>query len=340
MPQSSGRTHLRLTTLWERADVPALPLQGDRYAVMSDFHLGDGRGADDCHHNESVLMEALAHYIENGYHLILLGDIEELWQFNMKAIIHRYGDTVYARLRAFGRGRIHRVFGNHDIDWAAAADPLWGDAQASTPEALKLVDERGEPRVLLVHGHQGSVESDRFARQSRPLVRLFRFMEPLSRGLGLYRNPATTTFPVAKKYERIMHTWARAHRVLLVCGHSHRAVFASRPYASRLREQIADLGTREGGPEEALESLRRALDEEIRRGRDVHPTEGGVPPPCYFNCGCALYSDGITALEIADGEIRLVKWGRGRDGPHGRQVYQMESLASSLEAIRDAPTMP
>ena len=31
--------------------------------------------------------------------------------------------------------------------------------------------------------------------------------------------------------------------------------------------------------------------------------------PSYFNSGCCCYSDGvITGLEIADGEIRLIKW--------------------------------
>ncbi len=31
--------------------------------------------------------------------------------------------------------------------------------------------------------------------------------------------------------------------------------------------------------------------------------------PCYFNTGCCSFSDGdITGLEIADGEIRLIKW--------------------------------
>jgi hypothetical protein len=31
--------------------------------------------------------------------------------------------------------------------------------------------------------------------------------------------------------------------------------------------------------------------------------------PCYFNTGCCSFGDGdITGIEIADGEIRLVRW--------------------------------
>jgi hypothetical protein len=34
-----------------------------------------------------------------------------------------------------------------------------------------------------------------------------------------------------------------------------------------------------------------------------------VSPPCYFNTGCCSFPDGdITGLEIADGELRLVRW--------------------------------
>ena len=34
-----------------------------------------------------------------------------------------------------------------------------------------------------------------------------------------------------------------------------------------------------------------------------------MPLPCYFNTGCCSYGDGdVTGLEIADGEIRLVRW--------------------------------
>ena len=34
-----------------------------------------------------------------------------------------------------------------------------------------------------------------------------------------------------------------------------------------------------------------------------------VSPPCYFNTGCCSFPDGdITGLEIADGQVRLVRW--------------------------------
>ena len=60
-----------------------------------------------------------------------------------------------------------------------------------------------------------------------------------------------------------------------------------------------------------IDKLEKMWDEEKDRGRDIDPAEDEDEPlPCYFNSGCALYTSGITTLEIEDDEIRLVKWHR------------------------------
>ncbi|MCU0610750.1 MAG: metallophosphoesterase family protein [Candidatus Eisenbacteria bacterium] len=341
MPQDKAFTRQRLSDFWSRGDLPVLDIAAHRFAVLSDFHLGNGRRADDFHHNEETLSAALAYYHQDGYSLILLGDIEELWQFDLTDVLGTYGETIYERLRCFGQSRIHRVFGNHDIDLASMSDPLWaGTDQSAVPEAIKLSDERGVPRILLAHGHQGSAESDRYSRLSRSFVRAFRFVEPFARSLGLYRNPITATSQIAKTYEKIMHEWARDARVLLVCGHSHRALFASRSYADRIRERIVKIQTRVAAGEDeqrrTLDKLQRELRDEIRKGRDIEPTEDGFPLPCYFNCGCGLYTDGITALEIDTGEIRLVKWNRDQAVTPRREIYQRGNLFDFLAQIERA----
>ncbi|MBN1424373.1 hypothetical protein JXA88_07445, partial [Candidatus Fermentibacteria bacterium] len=157
MAQERKLTRQRLSELWAREDIPILPLAGRPLAVLSDFHLGNGHWADDFRHNEETLSAALTQYQQDGYSLILLGDIEELWQFGLTDVLGRYGETIYERLREFGQLRIHRVFGNHDIDLAWMSDPLWETTdRRPAPEAVKLSDEKGVPRILLAHGHQGS----------------------------------------------------------------------------------------------------------------------------------------------------------------------------------------
>ena len=62
----------------------------------------------------------------------------------------------------------------------------------------------------------------------------------------------------------------------------------------------------------SLKKLRKLVREkthEESRNRDIDPVDDD-PLPCYFNTGCGLYSNGITAIEIDDDNIRLVKWHR------------------------------
>ena len=82
--------------------------------------------------------------------------------------------------------------------------------------------------------------------------------------------------------------------------------------------------------------LRRELERERRRGRDIGPlAHDGQPLPCYFNCGCGCYSNGLTNLEIEAGRIRLVKWRNDKALPPGgrRQVFQEGSLDDFLRAV-------
>ena len=61
----------------------------------------------------------------------------------------------------------------------------------------------------------------------------------------------------------------------------------------------------------------------------------GAPRPCYYNSGCCLYNDGITALELADDAIRLVKWDKGATGEVQRQIYQRGALDDILARVRE-----
>jgi UDP-2,3-diacylglucosamine pyrophosphatase LpxH len=335
----------KLTALWRSADVETLETAGRKLVVISDSHLGNGGRADDLRHNEWVLVDALRRYAAEGYTLILLGDIEEFWQFDLEDIVRRYNDSVYAAIRAFEDENVHRVFGNHDREWGSLSDPARRVSRQAgyAAEAIKLKDARGETRFLLVHGHQGSIDADKYAWMSRFFVRLFKLIEPAAIRLGVYRYRWATKSQITQDFERIMYRWAKANRVILVCGHSHRAIFASRSYAERLTERIAALRAESAdapatkGEARAnanvIARLKRHCQIEKKRGRVIVPVEAeGVQPlPCYFNSGCACYTDGITALEICDPEIRLVKWYRSE--PATRTVYNTGLMEAMIAQV-------
>jgi UDP-2,3-diacylglucosamine pyrophosphatase LpxH len=308
----------KLSRLWHDPIVPALETKGKKYVIISDTHLGDGGKADDCRKNGETLAGALDYYKKKGYSLIMIGDIEELWQFDLPEIVANYDKRVYSKMRAFGDSRIFRVYGNHDDLWACPDDPAKNNPAKSVGalEALKLKDARGRIRLLLVHGHQGTTESDKTSWFSRVVVRLYRGIEPF---VKIDPHSAATKSRITKDYERILYSWAKEKKIILICGHSHRAIFASLSYADRLKKEVERLQAvilANPGNKKLLKAtygeLRKVFDrllDEEHKNRDIDPTErSGEPLPCYFNTGCGIYTDGMTAIEIVDDRIKLVKW--------------------------------
>jgi UDP-2,3-diacylglucosamine pyrophosphatase LpxH len=343
MAQDRKLTFKRLSDLWTDTMTTTLNLADlPKLAVVSDLHLGDGGEADDLRPNVGALRAALQSYSKDGFSLVLLGDIEELWQFDLDKVAGRYEDSVYKDLQSFGRDRVIRIFGNHDVEWCCPPDPATGkEVGRGFPEAVKLATPDGE-KILLVHGHQGSVDSDRNSWFSRFVVRgLFKPIEPVARFFGLYRHPSATKSMVMEDYESVMYEWAKENKVLLICGHSHRAIFGSRSYSQILRKELDGLKKQQEKTGKAaevmrfndeIENRRLALEDERNKGRDIGPLDKEADlTPCYFNDGCGLYTDGITALEIEDDAIRLVRW--SRVGLNPREVLQEDSLKRLLLKI-------
>ena len=332
MGQDREATHKRLTEIWQDQSVGQLPIPGNKYILFSDLHLGNSGKADDFRDNEQALVRALQYYHGQGYSLILLGDIEEFWQFDLKDIRETYGESVYPAMCRFAPDRIVRIFGNHDSEWGALNDPATNRKSSLNPVAIKLVDAAGNPRVLLVHGHQGSTESDKNSWMSRFFVRLYKSVEPVFK---IDKHSDAPKSQIASEYERIFHEWAEKNQVVIICGHSHRAIFASLSYADRLllrvrelQKQIQDIETSKADRKKLLKDLEKAWDtfrREEAKGRRVTPA-GSEPPShgWYFNTGCGLYTDGITGIEIDNGSVSLVKWNRKPKPGEERVILQPE----------------
>ena len=287
----------------------------DKYALFSDLHLGDGGKADNFVHNEETMIFALNYYKNNGYSIILLGDVEEFWQFDFIKIRDRYDKNIYELLRSFPDNKVHRIFGNHDIEWNRPLDPILNNENIpeGAPEAIMLDDY-----IFLVHGHQGDILCDKKVWFSRFWARIFRIFVPIARKFG-YENYAATKSQIPKDRERLYYNWAKDNKIILICGHTHRAIFASRSYYEWLKEQIELKKTekkRYSTDKEKckelskdIKKLKNELHIEKRRGRDITPLETeGKTLPCYFNSGSGLYRKGITNIEIERDKIRLIKW--------------------------------
>lgn len=227
-----GHTYRALAAARRKAfRVPTYQLDRQRYIIFSDLHRGDRRtGADEFLPNEATYCRALAHYLERDYRLILNGDVEEGWQADYPAIVEAYADTVYALERAFarrGEGYYLRTWGNHDVEWSDPAQvrrhlgPVMGDG-ARAHAAILLGD-----RLLITHGHQGEWHSDRFAWVSRRVVR--HIWTPLQHRLGFSIERTAENAPRARQRDHLLTDWARAQRLLVIAGHTHRPLLHTTP---------------------------------------------------------------------------------------------------------------
>jgi UDP-2,3-diacylglucosamine pyrophosphatase LpxH len=297
--------HAALTRLFESPDLLSIPIENRKIVIISDFHLGDCSKADNFYPNRKIARDLLTYYGKKGYFLIINGDFEELWQFSAAKIRSSY-KTLYSLIRRLYPGKIFRIYGNHD-----EPDLLPEGERGGLPGLMIL---RGEKRPFLVtHGHLGSTESDLYGWFSKICVALFRIIEPFLIYIRILRPPQFRT-GYFHDFEYIHEAWARKNHCLLICGHSHRAVFASRSHYQELKQKMKGAGTLKDKMRYSFLILKEIL-------RKQHITFKENDKPFYFNCGCGIYKRGITAIELDEKTINLVKWDKSR-----RHVYHQAFL--------------
>jgi UDP-2,3-diacylglucosamine pyrophosphatase LpxH len=330
----------------ERATRLAVDDEKDRTVILSDQHRGDGeRGSDDFRLNREVCAAALRHYLDDGFRLVILGDIEELWECDFPEIAAAYPEIYTIEREFHDLGRLFRVHGNHDLFWRRSdvltkfLAPLFPGV--AVHESVLLEGAHGS--IFLTHGHQGEFFSDRLWRVSRLLVR--HLWKPLQRLLHVPSTGAAKNVKKRNRRELEYYGWAKQKKLLFIAGHTHRALFASLSRLDRLRSAIDGLERRRSELDRRSEDYRvitARIEENVREltERTAKEFRTGPEPvfeteeeavPCYFNDGCCSYTNGLTAIEIDGGIIRLVKWDRDT---RRRRVYEHENLRELFRRIR------
>ncbi len=297
----------------------------DRWVIFSDQHRGTRNGADDFKASERAYNAALAYYLAQGHTLAVLGDAEELWQERPRDVLRAYPRTYQLEREFHRRGRLVRFWGNHDDRWESPAavkaelQPVHGPPRLEVHESLLVqVIERGEKlgEIFLVHGHQGTFNNDRFGGLARLPVRYL--WRPLQRLTGISFNTPAKSLSTRQGHNWALYQWAVSHqRMVVIAGHTHKPVFEPHFQLSQLRQRLAERQAA-ARAEPKNRTLRREAAELAARvewiavqqmERPLDEVAGQEARPCYFNAGCCCFSDGdVTGIELADGEIRLVRW--------------------------------
>jgi predicted phosphodiesterase len=327
-----------------------LDIEQDRLVIFSDHHKGQRDGADDFATCEPAYLAALDCYLADGFTLIVLGDAEELWENRVEPVLAAYANVLAAE-RRFQPDRYTRVWGNHDDEWEAPRrvdkhlPALLGPIRVV--EGLRFaVTSNGERlgTLLLVHGHQGTLFSDRLAGVSKLVVRfLWRTVQRLTRTGST--TPATDAC-LRAEHDRTMYAWAVAHPgLVLIAGHTHRPVFSSKTHLQQIRDERRALQLMEDLAADLRRQARLAelheLESKIQQQDEACSSisEDAVDRsrPCYFNTGCCSFADSdITGIEIVDGEIRLVKWETKHGGPGRREELARAAIRSVYQALDDS----
>ncbi|HSG16391.1 MAG TPA: metallophosphoesterase [Anaerolineae bacterium] len=329
-------------------DVIQVDVQTDQFVVFSDQHKGSRDGADDFSAAEQTYNRAIAYYNRMGYTLLTLGDVEELWEDRPRPVIQAYPNTFALEAQFHAEGRYQRIWGNHDDDWRYSKQveqylaPVYGGAPLNVREGLLVNLRNGTEqlgRLLLVHGHQGTLKSDYFADFSRNMVRYL--WRPFQRLTRIPSNTPATNWRLRHSHNIAMYSWsAQQDKMLLIAGHTHRPVFESVVDDKQLQAEItaARVMLKKAPADQALKRVLGELEEELawvqRAVRGQFALEQASHPlkPSYYNTGCCCYPDGsITGVEMVAGEIRLARWNKG-DKEALREVLARASLEDVFAA--------
>jgi len=312
--------------------IRAFDIAEDKLIIFSDLHKGARNGADDFLASERAYNAALAYYFNEGYTLVSLGDMEELWEERPPSVLRAYERSLALEARFHEAERLIRIWGNHDDHWRYPAEvkkhlqKAFDSRPLKVREAQLLQVMKGEERLgvlLLLHGHQGTLDSDRYSAVSRVFVRYI--WRPIQRLFKIQRNTPAKDWKLRHGHNTAMFDWSRQQEELvLVAGHTHRPVFESRTHTGKLSElleeakrELADAGD---DPKLRRDVSQLLAELEWVRAQERQPPEAGdaaaFDHPSYFNTGCCCFLDGdITGIEIANGRIALIRWPNDDDQP-------------------------
>jgi len=298
-----------LETLFQEAS--EIPLsRRDRLVIFSDLHVGNRRRGDDFLKNADLFVDVLGrHYLDQGYGLILNGDIEEMLRFSLTEIESGWPDLYELFGRFYAAKRLHKIVGNHDI-----ALPLYREYpfHGILRDGLKL--RYRDDVLFLFHGHQASSFQTRF----NVLVGLS--LRYIARPLGIKNYSVSRSTSRQYRTEQRVYDFSHADRIASVVGHTHRPLFESLSKIDSLRFRIEQL-CRNYTTARPREKKRLAEDIQLHKQEleqiYEHEREPGsrrsiynsqLLIPCLFNSGCCIGKRGITAIELHDGRIALVHW--------------------------------
>ena len=182
--------------------------------------------------------------------------------------------------------------------------------------------------IFCTHGHQGDAQSDGNWFSKFFVARIW---APFQAYLRI--NPNTAAYNTEKKtlHNEIMYEWSAQQKdTILITGHTHQPVFTSLTHIERLYKEFQK--ARLDYDLTAVSTLEREIRKREKEFSAIS-IDYLTMKPSYFNSGCCCFIDGdITGIEIADGDIRLIKWTLENESPQ-RKVLEQVSIEALVKIL-------
>jgi predicted phosphodiesterase len=283
--------------------------------IFSDHHKGARNGSDDFSNSAENYRTALQYYNDQQFSYINLGDSEELWENTILSVIKYNKAEFEAEKRFVARKAMFKIIGNHDLFWDN--DPFAGLYLKKMFDEvipiyrgiiLRVQLEHKKVDIFCTHGHQGDKQSDGNAFSKWFVSWIW---GPLQSYLKINTNRPSSNNELKTKHNEFMYHWSSLqNNLILVTGHTHQPVFRSLTHLERLylRKELAEAN----GDTDLIQKLEAEIPRRKKEFGYIQQTFRELKPT-YFNSGCCCFEDGtITGIEIAGGNIRLVKWSKGQ----------------------------
>ena len=246
-----------------------------RFILMSDSHRGDGSWADDFSKNQNLFFAALSHYYSEKYTYIEIGDGDELWENSkFSKIVNVHNETFELLSKFFDENRLYFIYGNHDM--------VKKNEQFVIDEMYQYFDMRERIQVPLFYGikvHEGLVLKHKETNDNILLIHGHQVDYMNSQMWMINRL-------LVRYLWRPLESWGINDPTSTAKNYEKKEAVEKKLTEWVIKEkQILIAG---------------------HTHRPMFP-DPGEPP--YFNAGSGVHPHGITGIEIADGNIILVKWG-------------------------------
>lgn len=247
--------------------------QRSKYVLMSDCHRGTGTANDNFLKNEVLYLAALKHYYAENFTYLELGDGDELWENRSMRKIKEVHLQSFSLLADFyEKKRAYFLYGNHDM---VKKSFRFSKKHMKTGYCSRFLTEKALfPDVVF---YPGIILKDAPGKCDIYLTH------------GHQADPLNSTFWRISRF-LVRYLWRNLERLGIPDPTS-----------------AAKNNTRKKKSEEILAKWAEDQGVLLITGHTHHPMAGEAGSH-YLNTGSCVSPAGITAIEIGDRTLTLVKW--------------------------------